>query len=475
MKRIFIIVITLVLALLAFADNTIYFNGCVGGQSYVITAKDVNTLIPFDPCTGAPAAVLSNANVAMTAYATMLPSDFYRTMPENAPEGKYCFELWNGTPSTVDFNYPALMSYEKRWDGTNFYDGEVDANIAATYAKSGDANTTLVLGRVVTIANEANYPDYLTVTGTLQPNSTGRYYKAGIYTDTYHSGPYYYNTNGWFLFLDVGGWCVTDTLGIESSTSWAKNGWTLEGSYQPQYEATGTAVVTAGLGSLLDDANEAHRYAESGDTNTTSIYDIVKSGGTGDPNAQWTLIKVLCADWLNGGRLDLLIDSIVSSAGTASACAIVNSGQGFRGTVTSVPDDPCRFAISTLAGVGAGSFVSSDVNYSWNAYVFRDDGGLGGAPQGEQKTVTAYDDANGTFTTNAFSVPVAVSDNIIILGPPLANIRAIKTDTVSILADTNDLPGRVQRQMDVNSQIKADVNAIEKDTDEMQQTHCYQF
>ena len=110
----------------------------------------------------------------------------------------------------------------------------------------------------------------------------------------------------------------------------------------------------------------------------------------------------------------------------AAAYAIVNSGMGFRGTVTGAVAG-VSFTIGTLAGLGAGVFV--DTNTPWYAYVLRDAGGAAGAPQGEIKKVTGYTTASGLFTTEAFSVAVAVGDDVIIQSSQVANTVAIRTTT----------------------------------------------
>jgi hypothetical protein len=123
------------------------------------------------------------------------------------------------------------------------------------------------------------------------------------------------------------------------------------------------------------------------------------------------------------------IDAILSAANVAAAYSIVNSGIGFRGTVTAA-NPGVSFTIGTLAGLGAGFFV--DANSPWYATVLRDAGGVAGAPQGEAQKVTGYTTATGLFTSDAFTVPVAVGDDVLILNRRLADIS-------SILADTNEL------------------------------------
>ena len=125
-----------------------------------------------------------------------------------------------------------------------------------------------------------------------------------------------------------------------------------------------------------------------------------------------------------------------AASATAAAYAIVNSGLGFRGTVTAIPGAN-QFTISTLAGLGAGAFA--DAVAPWYALVFRDAGGLSAAPQGEFKKVTAYVTATGAFTTEAFTAAVAAGDDIIIINPRLSDLASIRTSTDAILIDTGEL------------------------------------
>ncbi len=92
---------------------------------------------------------------------------------------------------------------------------------------------------------------------------------------------------------------------------------------------------------------------------------------------------------------------------------LLNSGLSYRGTVTAVPGVN-QFTIPTLAGVGTGAFV--DTASPYKAFVFRDAGGAGAAPQGETQDITAYNSATGVFTTNPFTAPgVGIGDDMIIL------------------------------------------------------------
>jgi hypothetical protein len=113
--------------------------------------------------------------------------------------------------------------------------------------------------------------------------------------------------------------------------------------------------------------------------------------------------------------------------------SIEQMGLFYHGIVTAVPGVD-QFTIPTLAGLGAGKF--SDATAPYQAFVLRDAGGAGAAPQGEIQDITAYATGTGVFTTNAFTVAVGIGDEILILHPSLAG-------TIGVLAtvgDPADLP-----------------------------------
>jgi hypothetical protein len=131
-------------------------------------------------------------------------------------------------------------------------------------------------------------------------------------------------------------------------------------------------------------------------------------------------------DWIDAGRLDTILDTIASLSASSAAWGSINSGIVFRGAV-SAADPGVSFTIGGLAGQGVGAFI--DAATPWYAYVFRDAGGAAAAPQGEQKLVTGYTSATGLFTTEAFTTPVAVGDDVIIMSGRIAAIPEIKAVT----------------------------------------------
>lgn len=99
----------------------------------------------------------------------------------------------------------------------------------------------------------------------------------------------------------------------------------------------------------------------------------------------------------------------------------INQGLVYYGVVTDVPVAG-QFTIASLAGLGAGKFATVVPEYQYHAFVLRDGAGGGAAPQGESQPVTNYATNTGNFTANAFTVPVAIGDEILIIHPYLARI-----------------------------------------------------
>lgn len=101
--------------------------------------------------------------------------------------------------------------------------------------------------------------------------------------------------------------------------------------------------------------------------------------------------------------------------------AAVNQGLCYYGVVTGVPGAD-QFEIATLADLGAAKFATVVPEYQYHAFVLRDGGGGGAAPQGESQPVTNYGTATGNFSADPFTVPVAIGDEILIIHPYLARI-----------------------------------------------------
>ena len=80
------------------------------------------------------------------------------------------------------------------------------------------------------------------------------------------------------------------------------------------------------------------------------------------------------------------------------------------------------FSASSIAGYG------DDYFNNWYVYVVRDSAGAGAAPQGEPPSqISNYVSATGTFTHAAFTVPIAATDEIIILHSTIGSIISSST------------------------------------------------
>ena len=102
----------------------------------------------------------------------------------------------------------------------------------------------------------------------------------------------------------------------------------------------------------------------------------------------------------------------------ATSTTLVRYDLAHYGRVTAVTS-PTVFNIGALAGFGDAAFAGGA---PYSVYVLRDVAGLGAAPQGELRTITAYVSTGGLFTvTAAFTVPVAVGDEVLVLHPSVAN------------------------------------------------------
>ncbi|MDD4985454.1 MAG: hypothetical protein PHV11_10310 [Candidatus Bipolaricaulis sp.] len=110
-------------------------------------------------------------------------------------------------------------------------------------------------------------------------------------------------------------------------------------------------------------------------------------------------------------------DILSISGGGGGPTPAPREGLSYYGVVDAVPGAN-QFTIGSLAGLGAGKFDGATNPYY--AFVLRDAGGAGAAPQGEQLPITAYVTATGVFTTGAFTAAVGVGDEILIIHPAIA-------------------------------------------------------
>ena len=92
------------------------------------------------------------------------------------------------------------------------------------------------------------------------------------------------------------------------------------------------------------------------------------------------------------------------------------------------------FAASSLKG------YSDEYFKDWYVYVVRDSAGAGAAPQNEPPSqITSYTSSTGTFTHAAFTVPLAVSDEVIILQPTIGSVISSSTTIDNIFSIVNAL------------------------------------
>jgi len=99
-------------------------------------------------------------------------------------------------------------------------------------------------------------------------------------------------------------------------------------------------------------------------------------------------------------------------------------GLCYRGIVTAVPGAN-QFTIAELAGLGAGSLIDLAGVNPYYAFVKSIAAGTGAAPQGELQAITNYATLTGNFTAGAFTVPVGIGDEVLIIHPLIA--RTINT------------------------------------------------
>jgi hypothetical protein len=176
-----------------------------------------------------------------------------------------------------------------------------------------------------------------------------------------------------------------------------------------------TTFEVAGLGGLGDGALTGYGAYVLTKTNKTvtaphgeiqSITSYVSSSGRMVHGAYTVPVVV-------GDEVLLLHPNVANSGVNSSLQGLI-----YYGVVTAVPGAN-QFTIPSLANLGAGKF--NGATRPFTAFVFRDAGGLGAAPQGEMQPITAYVNGTGTFTTTAYTAAVAVGDEILIVFPALSS------------------------------------------------------
>jgi len=142
------------------------------------------------------------------------------------------------------------------------------------------------------------------------------------------------------------------------------------------------------------------------------------------------------------GTIITKIGTNVDPAGTTTLFAwmakLFASGQMaqglvYYGKVTQV-DDATHFRVASLVGLGDAFFTNN-----YRVYVLRDAGGTGAAPQGEMQPCSGYTSSTGRFTHTAFSVGLAVNDEVLLLHEGIAQIADLVAALV-ILDAFHDVP-----------------------------------
>ena len=93
----------------------------------------------------------------------------------------------------------------------------------------------------------------------------------------------------------------------------------------------------------------------------------------------------------------------------------IRTDLAYYGVVTRVIS-ATQFVAAGLAGLGDGALVG------YGAYVLAKADGTTTAPHAEQPAVTAYVSTSGTFTHTAYTTPLAVGDQLLLLHPRIAQI-----------------------------------------------------
>jgi len=132
-------------------------------------------------------------------------------------------------------------------------------------------------------------------------------------------------------------------------------------------------------------------------------------------------------------------------------------GLVFRGTVTTATD-ATHFKVSALPEYGDPADFPNAMFKGYYVYVLWDAGGAGAAPQGESKLISAYTSSDGTVTHTAFTVPLAVGDEVLLIHPDAYN-AAVLADvgdaSASLLGSLYGILGNPTQSFDTNLNISA--------------------
>lgn len=164
------------------------------------------------------------------------------------------------------------------------------------------------------------------------------------------------------------------------------------------YDASGNQLVTPGHSKYLD--SEAITAVE-GEATLVLAGDVTIDGAKS--------LKVDVIDEKDSGA-GVTVDGLLIKDGTTTA---LDYGLSFQAIVTTATSTTV-FVASGLTGKGNDFFTD------YYAYVVWDAGGAGGAPQAEIQKISDYVSSTGTFTHPAFTVQLAVTDEVLILHKSIA-------------------------------------------------------
>jgi len=249
--------------------------------------------------------------------------------------------------------------------------------------------------------------------------------------------------------------------------------------------ADGTTLVDANLNGRNDFIKEKTILIMSGDAkdedkgalsfvNTPPATITLQGTGFSAQIKAGTIYRVLNISTveIDVANMDAKIGTNTDPAGTTTLFAwlaklLEHGGAGlvYYGKVTQI-DDATHFRVAGLTGFGDAYFANT-----YRAYVVRDAAGLGAAPQGEMQPCSVYTSTDGIFTHTAFSVGLAVDDEVLLLHERIAEIKDLIdrlgafTGTENLKAILGDLSttkrlGQILGGLDETDTLKAILGAF---------------
>ena len=203
----------------------------------------------------------------------------------------------------------------------------------------------------------------------------------------------------------------------------------------------------------------AAQYEDRGEVsfdNTTGVITVVSafkdSTGVATQIKAGTLYRILniSSVEIDVATINTKIGTNADAPGTTTLFAwlaklFTQGGQGlvYYGKVTTYTDTT-HFKVSGLAGFG------NDYFNNFRVYVVRDAAGAGAAPQGQMQPVSDYVSSDGTFVHTAFTIPLAVNDEVLILHQRVAEIKDLidRLGTAADAAGTTTVFARLKQIVD---------------------------